>query len=581
MKKVLWLLLLGFNGFIHAQEFPVLKGDYFGQTPPGDTPMIFAPGIVSGDDQEHGVPAFSPDGNEVFWVSNRPPGSENKEWLSFGKTMRRVGDKWTAPESSPFGGAVFSPDGKRLYMGSEEEGQDVTYAEKQDTCWSEPKPIGLISRFPELKFAYFPSIARNGTLYFMGYAEGRWINLGIYRSEFINGEYTKPELLPSSINSPGNVRNWVPYISPDESYLIFCSTRGLPSSDQGDLFISFRNPYGSWTEPANMGSPINTNKMERFSCLSPDGKYLFFTRDFTNNYEDIFWVSAKVIDDIRKEVFIKEEYFGQTPPGDNPLVFAPGIVSTLQHEHCAPAFTPDGKEIYWSVIRRSNDSTFQHIMFSEFKNDLWTTPRLAPFSSYKFYEGGPVISSDGKRLYIYRGMPAAPGGNARVINILCYTREGNDWVNPVNLGEGVFHSVTKTGTIYYTSIKNGISRRAYKNNSYSKPEVLNEQINLPGTMNWTPFIAPDESYLIFSSNRKGSKDDYGDLYISFRNSDGSWTNPVNLGEQINSNRQERFPAVSPDGKYLFFTRDNPPHHDDVFWVSAGIIEKLKAKAIQK
>jgi hypothetical protein len=160
------------------------------------------------------------------------------------------------------------------------------------------------------------------------------------------------------------------------------------------------------------------------------------------------------------------DYLGRTPPGDNPLVFAPGIVSTLQHEHSAPAFTPDGKEVYWSLIRKSNDSTYQHIMYSEFINNSWTSPRLAPFSSYDFYEGGPVISSDGKRLYIYRGIPAAPGGDARVINILCYTREDNEWINPIILGEGVFHSVTKTGTIYYTSIKNGISRRVYKNNSY-------------------------------------------------------------------------------------------------------------------
>jgi hypothetical protein len=115
----------------------------------------------------------------------------------------------------------------------------------------------------------------------MGYAEGRWINLGIYRSEFINGEYTKPELLPSGINSPGSVRNWAPYIAPDESHLIFCSTRGLPEYDQGDLFISFRNPEGNWINPVSLGETVNSNQMERFSTVSPDGKYLFFTRDHT------------------------------------------------------------------------------------------------------------------------------------------------------------------------------------------------------------------------------------------------------------------------------------------------------------
>jgi len=85
--------------------------------------------------------------------------------------------------------------------------------------------------------------------------------------------------------------------------LIFCSNRGLPDYDEGDLFISFRLPDRNWTDPVNMGSPINTGQMERFSSLSPDGKYLFFTRDTPGYDEDVYWVSAKVIDDIKREVF--------------------------------------------------------------------------------------------------------------------------------------------------------------------------------------------------------------------------------------------------------------------------------------
>ncbi|MBN1407019.1 MAG: PD40 domain-containing protein, partial [Calditrichaceae bacterium] len=150
--------------------------------------------------------------------------------------------------------------------------------------------------------AYFPTFTKKGTIYFMGYAEGRWINLGIYRSEFVNGEYTKPELLPVKINSPGDVRNWMPYISSDESFLIFCSTRELPASDQGDLFISFRKKNDDWTDPLNMGETINTDRMERFSTISPDGKFLFFTRDDTIHYlEDVYWVSSRIINKLKKK----------------------------------------------------------------------------------------------------------------------------------------------------------------------------------------------------------------------------------------------------------------------------------------
>ena len=85
--------------------------------------------------------------------------------------------------------------------------------------------------------------------------------------------------------------------------------------------------------------------------------------------------------------------------------------------------------------------------------------------------------------------------------------------------------VTRRGrtTIY------GIYRAELINGEYAKPELLPRSINLPPFLNWAPFIAPDESYLLFSSNRTGSLDEYGDLYISRRQADGSWTDPVSSG----------------------------------------------------
>ena len=309
MKKTQLFLLIGFSCFIYPQnlqEFPVLKGDYLGQTPPTDTPVVFARGIISDEYCQHGAPSFSPDGNEVFWQTNRRPISKNEKWLNYPMTMRRIGDRWTAPEISPYGNmAVFSPDGKRLYFLAK-EGNDYNYIEKQGNSWSQPKSVGLVSRYPEIKCVTFPSIARNGTIYFVGYVSGQWQNAGIYRAELINGDYAKPELLPPSINFPGGIRNWVPFIAPDESYLIFCSTRGLPQNDQGDLHICFRQPDGSWTDPINMGAPINTSQMERFSAVSPDGKYLFFTRDTPGYDEDVYWVSAKIIDRLREKNIIKK-----------------------------------------------------------------------------------------------------------------------------------------------------------------------------------------------------------------------------------------------------------------------------------
>lgn len=310
--KLIVMLLLGLGlaelQAQHAQKFPDPKGDYLGQPRPGNTPEVFARGIVSTDDREHWAPRFSPSGNEVFWWSIRQ--DKDEKWLNFHKTMRRVGGQWTASEISPFAGApIFSSDGKRLYFGSNEESEDLTFVEKQGKGWSAPKGAGLITRFPEVRFAYFPSVARNGTLYFMGYHEGARMNLGIYRAELLKGEYARPELLPPAINTPGDsILNWTPFIAPDESYLIFCSRRLTPEDDLGDLYICFRRPDGSWTERISLGEPINSKELERFPAVSPDGKYLFFTRDTPGHDEDVYWVSAGIIGKLKAKA-IQEKRF--------------------------------------------------------------------------------------------------------------------------------------------------------------------------------------------------------------------------------------------------------------------------------
>ena len=151
---------------------------------------------------------------------------------------------------------------------------------------------------------YGPSITNNGSIYYFGHAEGLGTmnDFGIYRAEFINGTYLKPELLPECINTAGGVLNWTPFVAPDESYLLFSSNR---INNQQGIFISFRRNNGTWTEAYSLGETINTNTGERFPAVSPDGKYLFFTRWVSTDNEDIMWVSAKIIDEIKKEVLNK------------------------------------------------------------------------------------------------------------------------------------------------------------------------------------------------------------------------------------------------------------------------------------
>lgn len=279
--------------------FHHLASDYLGQPPPAATPEVFARGIVSTEIQSHGAPTFSPDGSEVFWQANHLEGE--KKWHVSVMTMRRAGGRWTAPEVSPYAsGPVFSPDGRRLYFEDQGDGADPCFVEKQAGRWSAPKRMGLLERFPELKFAASLTIARNGTVYFLAHAPGLGLrnDCGIYRAEFVNGEYARPELLPRSINQPPFL-NWTPFIAPDESYLLFSSRRFTPKDDYGDLYVCYRLPDGSWTDRVNLGEPVNSKGLERFPAVSPDGRYLFFTRDTPGYDEDVYWVSVAGIPALR------------------------------------------------------------------------------------------------------------------------------------------------------------------------------------------------------------------------------------------------------------------------------------------
>jgi hypothetical protein len=209
--------------------------------------------------------------------------------------MKMIEGVWTEPEVTQNGGGpVFSVDGQRLYFGCEGEGQDPYYIEKQENGWSERKYITLVSKYPKIKFAYNLTITSKGSLYFLGYAEelNSFNHFVIYRSEYVDGEYSEPELLPESINTQGDILNSTPFIAPDESYLLFCSRKIKPVDDYGDIYICFRELDGSWTNRIKLDSAINSPGQERFPRISPDGKYLFFTR-YTQEYdEDVYWVNA-------------------------------------------------------------------------------------------------------------------------------------------------------------------------------------------------------------------------------------------------------------------------------------------------
>ncbi len=225
------------------------------------------------------------------------------DYLVSGKmimTMQHTANGWSKPtETKNF--PVFTSDGKRFYFSDLPKSQKkIMNTESQSDHEKQSSYIHLLAQYPELKYTRGLSIANNRNIYFMSHLEGPFNGIGIYRAEFINGEYAKPEPLPSSINK-ADFLNWTPFIAPDESYLLFSSNRKAPDNDAGDLYISFRLANGTWTNPVNLGKPVNSPEQERFPMLSQDGKYLFFTRPTAEFHQDVFWVNAKRIEELRKK----------------------------------------------------------------------------------------------------------------------------------------------------------------------------------------------------------------------------------------------------------------------------------------
>ncbi|MBK9491701.1 MAG: PD40 domain-containing protein [Haliscomenobacter sp.] len=143
---------------------------------------------------------------------------------------------------------------------------------------------------------------------------------------------------------------------------------------------------------------------------------------------------------------------------------------------------------------------------------------------------------------------------------------------PSQKWDALFSSALGGGTNW------NIQRSTLQNGRYTQPQVLPFSINSVDYEEG-PYIAPDESFLIFESIRPEGIEGSLDLYISFKNKAGQWSLPLNMGPKINSGSSERFASLSPDGKYLFFgsSRNQAPDRPgfDIFWIDASVIDELK------
>ena len=284
---------------------------------------------------------------------------------------------------------------------------------------------------------------------------------------------------------------------------------------------------------------------------------------------------------------LKGPYLGQDPPGLVPQIFAPGIISTDGSEGCAVFFRKGTVLIFKQSFSAENQ---RNIFITELENGIWKRPKPAPFDS-RYSDGDFTIGTDEKTLYISSRRPVVEGGNPlNESNIWITERIEGKWSEPRLLDSAVnteyhesYPSVAGDGTLYFFGRRPGgfgksdIYRSRLKDGAYSETENVGPVINT-SEHEWDPYIAPDESFLVFCSTKPGG---YGgdDLYVAFHREDGTWTDPVNMGADFNSSASENRPFITPDGQFLFFTSTKSGNRD-VYWADAKIINELRPEKLK-
>jgi len=300
--RILGALILLAGPLAPADKFPTLAGPYLGQEPPGDTPVLFAPGILACEQGYHSSIIFSPYLREAIWCPMR--GAESRLFIA-----RMADGKWGAPRMTDLGMAaavldpIYSVDGKKLFFLSfapDKPGgtarERIWWVERTPGGFSRPTPIDEVVRAHPTHWTF--SVARNGNLYFTSEIQGARGGQDIYVARFAGGKFLAPEDLGPAVNSAG--KDFAPFVAADESYLIFA--RVGPETRKADLYISYRKPEGGWTLARDMGPVVNSAGHDLAPYVSPDGRYLFFISQ-REGRNSIYWLNSAIIHKLRPGKF--------------------------------------------------------------------------------------------------------------------------------------------------------------------------------------------------------------------------------------------------------------------------------------
>lgn len=231
------------------------------------------------------------------------------------------------------------------------------------------------------------------------------------------------------------------------------------------------------------------------------------------------------------------------------------------------ALSPNQQEIYFTI--ESYKKEYSTIAYIHKENGQWSKPHVASFSG-QFKDLEPFFAPDGLRLFFASSRPLHKDAKEPKDIDIWYVKRDNlqsPWSAPIHTGTAVntdknefYPAVTNSGNLYFTRFSDDPKRKEdiflsiWKDGQYQKPQALSDQVNSL-KYEFNAFVAPDESFIIFTSY--GRKDDMGggDLYISTKNAEGNWNAAQHLNKGFNSARIDYCPFVDMEQGMLYFTSE--------------------------
>ena len=264
---------------------PTPEASYLGLTPPTTEAIVFAPGVVSKPGSYEYALSIHPAGNRFLFTVECPDEGATVHQSRFENGV------WTPPKRVDLSGgarkhemeAFFGADGDRIFFAPYSKGMDVriwTAGVTPDGLFVDARALaGPVADDP----SFYPVQGTDGSLFYTNLAKR-----SIWRATIDNGDVT-------GARDAGLERGGHAFPSPDGRFVLVDSA-SLDSDEQRDIYVSFRNDDGTWGEARPLGPSVNTEYSETCPSLSPDGRYLFFSRyNEPGGVSDIYWISAEVI----------------------------------------------------------------------------------------------------------------------------------------------------------------------------------------------------------------------------------------------------------------------------------------------